>query len=130
MSSDAPAQRTWEAALGRLQLQVPRPSYDTWLRDTVGLSIDGEALVVGVPTTFAAEWLGGRLHGLVETAVASVARAPLAVRFAVRGAAPTPTRALVPRAAQPAVAPLVPTPSAPDERYTFASFVAGPCTPR
>ena len=127
MSSDAPAQRTWEAALGRLQLQVPRPSYDTWLRDTVGLSIDGEALVVGVPTTFAAEWLGGRLHGLVETAVASVARAPLAVRFAVRGASPAPARALVPRAAQPAVAPLVPTPSAPDERYTFASFVVGPC---
>ena len=127
MSSEAPAERTWEAALGRLQLQVTRPSYDTWLRDTVGLSIDDEALVVGVPTTFGAEWLGGRMHGLIETAVASVARAPLAVRFAVRGAAPTAARALVPHAAQPAAAPQVPTPSAPDERYTFASFVVGPC---
>ena len=127
MASDAPAQRTWEAALGRLQLQVTRPSYDTWLRDTVGLSIDGEAIVVGVPTTFAAEWLSGRMHGLIETAVASVARAPLGVRFAVRGAVPTATRALVQRPAQPAAASPVPTVSSPDERYTFASFVVGPC---
>ena len=127
MASDAPAQRTWEAALGRLQLQVTRPSYDTWLRDTVGLSIDGEALVVGVPTTFAAEWLGGRMHGLIETAVASVARAPLGVRFAVRGAAPTAARALLNHPAQRASAAAAPTASTPEGRYTFSSFVVGPC---
>ena len=128
MVSDAPAQRTWEAALGRLQLQVTRPSYDTWLRDSVGLSIDAEALVVGVPTTFAAEWLGGRMRGLIETAVASVARTPLGVRFAVRGA--PPTRALAHRTEAPGHAGrslAANTGSAADERYTFASFVVGSC---
>ena len=130
MASEAPAQRIWEAALGRLQLQVTRPSYDTWLRDTVGLSIDGDDLVVGVPTTFAAEWLGGRMRGLIETAVASIAHAPLGVRFAVHGAAPTATRALVARPTDPAAAVSAApasTGSALDERYTFASFVVGPC---
>ena len=130
MSSEAPAQRTWEAALGRLQLQVTRPSYDTWLRDSIGLSIDAEALVVGVPTTFAAEWLGGRMRGLIETAVASVARAPLGVRFAVRGAAPLATPALVHRTEE--ATPAGQTPAASpgrdaDARYSFASFVVGPC---
>ena len=130
MSSDSPAQRTWEAALGRLQLQVTRPSYDTWLRDSVGLSIDADALVVGVPTTFAAEWLDGRMRGLIETAVASVARTPLGVRFAVRGAEPTATHALAARTEQPTAARRQPSgspASAADERYTFASFVVGPC---
>ncbi len=120
MVSDAPAQRTWEAALGRLQLQVTRPSYDTWLRDTVGLSMDAEALVVGVPTTFAAEWLGGRMHGLIETAVASVARTALGVRFTVRGAAP-------PAASAPLPTELIATERPTDGHNTFASFVVGPC---
>ena len=49
MSYDSPASRTWEAALGRLQLQVTRPSYDTWLRGTHALSLEATSLVVGVP---------------------------------------------------------------------------------
>ncbi len=127
MASDTHAQRTWEAALGRLQLQVTRPSYDTWLRDTVGLSIDGEALVVGVPTTFAAEWLGGRMHGLIQTAVGSVAHAPLGVRFTVRGAAPSSAPATVRRPAQPAASAPLPADGYTGTRHTFDSFVVGSC---
>ena len=139
MVSDTPAQRTWEAALGRLQLQVSRPSYDTWLRETVGVSLDGEALVVAVPTTFAADWLDGRMRGLIETAVASVGGAPVAVRFAVRGGQEAAAPALGPAGGQ-AVAPAphsmprsvstsapAPVHSPADERHTFASFVTGPC---
>ena len=127
MVPDTTAQRTWEAALGRLQLQVTRPSYDTWLRDTVGLELDGHSLVVGVPTTFAAEWLGRRMHVLIEAAVASVARTTIDVTFRVHGLAPS-----VPEAP---VQPLEPStqphhdehhPSL-DGRYTFETFISGSC---
>ena len=127
MVPEATAQRTWEAALGRLQLQVTRPSYDTWLRDTVALELNGHSLVVGVPTTFAAEWLGRRMHVLIEAAVASVARTTIDVTFRVRGLAPS-----VPEApAQPLGPPNHPHHDEPhpslDDRYTFETFISGSC---
>ena len=44
---DPAARRIWDAALGQLQLQVTRPNYDTWLKDTIGLSLDDGDFTVG-----------------------------------------------------------------------------------
>ncbi len=125
MVTSTSASRTWEAALGRLQLQVNRPSYETWLRETTGLVLEDGVLVVGVPTTFAAEWLERRLRSVIESAVASVAPGT-GVLFRVQGQAPVST----------GVRPAAPTSAAPaptggegrmalNPRYTFDSFVVG-----
>ncbi|MEX2430729.1 MAG: DnaA N-terminal domain-containing protein, partial [Dehalococcoidia bacterium] len=86
MPTDVPAQRIWEAALGRLQLAVPRPSFDTWLRDTEGVALGENTLAVRVPTAFTAAWLEQRLHGLIEDTVSTVAREQVSVSFHVHGA--------------------------------------------
>jgi chromosomal replication initiator protein len=130
MTLDTSAQRVWEAALGRLQLQVTRPSFDTWLRDTSGLSLAEQCLVVGVPTTFAAEWLERRMYGLIETAVSAVSREPLEVAFKVRNTAPVAEPAALAEEnhqALPAMPRGTPTPSGLNKRYIFDSFVVGPC---
>jgi chromosomal replication initiator protein len=126
MVTEQSAQRMWEATLGRLELQVTRPSFDTWLRGTVGISVQGGSLMVGVPTPFAAEWLEQRMQGLIETAVAAVAAGPLGVTFCVRGAAPPPVLS-------PPQAPIAdgsfkrPVSLAQlNDRYTFNSFIVGP----
>lgn len=124
MPTDTSAHRTWEAALGRLQLQIARPSFDTWLRGTVGLSLEGQTLVVGVPTTFAAEWLERRMQGLIEDAVTAVVGDLQAVAFRVSGSTSESTSAV-------AVTPAAPSPAPPlrsaglSARYTFDSFVVG-----
>ena len=52
------AKQAWEAVLGDLQLRVTRPSYETWLKGTVGIAhADGE-FVVGTPNAFVAEMPG------------------------------------------------------------------------
>ena len=127
MVPDAPAQRTWEAALGRLQLQVTRPSYDTWLRDTVGLELDGRSLTVGVPSTFAAEWLGHRMHVLIEAAVAAVSRTTIDVTFRVDGAAPTVPQAPAQPLERRSHAAQDGRRASPDGRYTFETFISGRC---
>ncbi|MEK9658891.1 MAG: chromosomal replication initiator protein DnaA [Chloroflexota bacterium] len=123
------ASRIWEAALGRLQIQVNRPSYDTWLRESVGLALEEGVLVVGVPTTFAAEWLERRLRGVIEEALGAVAPAGTGITFRVQGQAaePMPMQASV--VAPPPAAIADPTgadggmPLNP--RYTFGAFVVG-----
>jgi len=129
MPADSSAQRVWEAVLGRLQLQITRPSFDTWLRDTSGLSLDGQALVVGVPTTFAAEWLQRRMHNLIGAAVGAVTGATPTITYRVRGAAEEPVEFALLSGTAPA-ATAAPRPSAHESglnpRYTFDSFVVGP----
>jgi hypothetical protein len=59
----------WAKALGRLQLQVTRPSFETWLKDTVGLGYSGNTLVVGVANEMVASMLEERMYSLVLQAV-------------------------------------------------------------
>jgi chromosomal replication initiator protein len=82
------AKRIWETCLGQLQLQIPRPSYDTWFKGTSGVALEGDHLEIAVPTTFAAEWLERRMYQLIERTVAGVAGRSIRVSFKV--SPPTP----------------------------------------
>ena len=75
--------RTWEAALGSLELQVSRPSYATWLKDTTGLSLDDNRMVVGASSPFVAQWLERRMSSLIEATLSQVVGRPTKVQFQV-----------------------------------------------
>jgi len=77
------AKDTWEAVLGELQLQVTRPSYQTWLSGTVGLSHSDTEFVVGTPNPFVAEMLEQRMYSLISLAVERVVDGPVEIRFEV-----------------------------------------------
>ena len=86
-----PSPRTlWEAVLGRLELQVSKPSFATWLRDTTGVSFDDGRMVVEAASPFAARWLEQRMSALVEATLTQIAGRPSTVRFRVAGAPPGP----------------------------------------
>ncbi len=53
------------------------------MKGTVGLSIDGDLLSIGTPTTFASEWLGRRMHQVIEDVVSGVAGRPIRVAIKV-----------------------------------------------
>ena len=81
------ADQVWKAALGELQLQVTRPSYETWLRDTTALDYSEGRFVVGTPNAFVAEMLEQRMYSLISQVMERVAKGPLEVSFQV---APNP----------------------------------------
>ena len=119
------ARSTWSAVLGELEIQLPSSAYATWLKDTVGLSINDGSLVVGVPNVFTSEWLEQRAYQLVQKTAAKITGAPLQVSFRV-----DPSKQRVPSPAAPAhhtssEAPL-PFSRVPNHRYSFDSFVVGP----
>ena len=125
MPFDMSAQQLWEAVLGRLQVQVTRPAFDTWLKGTSGIGLADRRLLVGVPTAFAAEWLEHRMYQLIDAAVSAVVRSPLEVVFEVRqphtNGGPAPELpATAPRPARP-----MPDPngSPVSPHHTFDSFV-------
>lgn len=126
------AAQVWETALGELQVLLPRPSYDTWLKDTRGLALSAGCLTVGAPSIFAAEWLRHRLAPLIKRTVTKVAGEDVDVSFAVVDAtmAASATPALMSQGddesarigsyQQPSRARSMLNP-----RYTCASFIVG-----
>ena len=129
------AQQIWETSLGQLQLQMSRSSYDTWLKGTVGLELEGDLLTVGAPTPFAAEWLERRMHQLIERAVTDVAASPLHVRYQIlvqqqhaRANGPSLTTLGAPLLGDTPHLPSIngtPANGTFNHRYTFQSFVVG-----
>lgn len=81
-ASPTPSQ-IWTAALGELQLQVARPSYDTFLQGTSGLALHENTLTVSTPNPFVAEYLEKKLYFLIQKTVEGVARRPIKVEFRV-----------------------------------------------
>lgn len=86
------ANRIWQAALGQLELEIPRPNFETWLKDTSAQSLDGDTLVVATPSAFAAAALEQSLSDIISRVVERVARRSLSVEFAVAGEALTATQ--------------------------------------
>ena len=72
----------WQAALGRLQLEIPQEQFNIFLRPCSGLRWEDDCLVVGAATTFAVSWLELPLHlEMVREAVAKTTGAQSSVRY-------------------------------------------------
>ena len=131
------ARQVWEAALGQLQVQVTRPSYETWLKDTVGIDHSDGQFVVGTPNAFVAEMLERRMYALISQAMENVTSGPVDVRFEVMPAevltAPPAQKPSEPAPAYsqpPAVPPGAPGNGARRDlslnpSYTFDTFIVG-----
>ena len=129
----------WDAALGELQLQVARPAFETWLRDTNGVAHRDGEFVVGTANAFVSEMLEHRMYPLIERAIEHVIGEPTSVRFQVvtqvsasdTGQPDAPALATEEREPQPESASLSPQPAAfappssLNSRYTFGRFIVG-----
>ena len=78
-----PAKEIWKRALGKLQIQVSKANYTTWLSNSQGLSYKDDVFVVGVPNVFVAEWLSKRLCPLVRKTLADTMGKDADVQFVV-----------------------------------------------
>lgn len=50
----------WRTTLGELEVEISKPNFITWFRDTSILGIEDRVLLIGVPNSFALEWLANK----------------------------------------------------------------------
>ena len=128
---DLVAHRVWDTALGQLQLQVTRPNYDTWLKDTVGLTANNGSFVIGTPSDFVSEWLSAKMGPVIAKTVGGILGQEVNLRFQVvqkgqdngdHQADPPPLAV----GSGPATAASVPAiPKHLNAKFTFDRFVIG-----
>jgi hypothetical protein len=73
----------WEKALEDLQVQMTKPTFDTWLKNSRGVCLDDHILTVGVRTQAAVEWCTHRLRKIVERTLIGVVGGKVGVKFEV-----------------------------------------------
>ena len=121
-----PAAEIWKAALDELQGKVSPANYQTWLKNTVGLTYSDSCFTVGVPSSFVTESLEKRLHPLIEKTLISITGKPLSVQFQVHLGngdeeltPPVPSTPSSTNYKQRTGAPKL------NRKYTFSSFIVG-----
>ena len=119
------AQEIWETALGELQLQVSKSNYRTWLVKTVGLSYQENQFVIGVPNTFAAEYLDKNQRSLIEKTLIGLTRHNVKVKFHVDGRGQDSPGGYGAQEESPATTQI--TSPRLNSKYTFDSFVVSSC---
>ena len=122
------AEQAWQSVLGQLQMEMPRASFDTWVRDTRPVSYEKGVLTVGVRNAYARDWLESRLAATVSRLLIGILNSNVTVNFVVVNADEP-----IPSAVDPEPAP-VSTEMTPPERvrstilnprYIFDTFVVG-----
>ncbi|MCT2535520.1 chromosomal replication initiator protein DnaA [Aquibacillus koreensis] len=76
-------QELWTSTLQTIQDKISKPSYDTWLKNTIADSIENDTLIVSAPNEFARDWLESRYTDLISDALFEVTGAKLRTKFVI-----------------------------------------------
>ena len=117
----------WQAAVGQLQMEMSRASYETWVQPAELIRYEGDLFTVGVPNAYACDWLKSRLTGTLNGMLSGLMENPQKVEFivwhkdyenqaqTVKSADPLPLISTAVTEPQPVV----------NHRYTFDNFIVG-----
>ena len=76
-------EQVWKSVLDQLQTEMPRASFETWVRDTKALSNTDGALTVAVRNAYARDWLESRLTSTVNHLLVGILKENVQVNFVV-----------------------------------------------
>jgi chromosomal replication initiator protein len=120
------AQQAWQAALGQLQMEMPKASFDTWVRDADLVSYEDGVFIIGVQNAYARDWLESRLTSTITRLLTGIMNRSVSVRFIV-WQQPVDVIELVPEEFIEQPVELTTYGGCPslNGRYTFENFVVG-----
>ncbi len=120
-------EQAWQSVLGQLQMEMPRASFDTWVRDTRPISYQDGTLTIGVHNAYARDWLESRLASTVSRLLVGIMRGTVNVDFVVNSSEVEFVKEEAPVAqSEPVEAYEQPSrPSNMNPRYLFDTFVVG-----
>ncbi len=129
------AEQAWQAAVGQLQMEMPKAAYDTWVRDADLIAYEDGVFMVGVANAYARDWLESRLTSTLTRMLTGIMNRTCAVRFSVWQGEPSATQSedflgLLPDPGETTQSDSLASrsngkPQTLNSRYTFDNFVVG-----
>ncbi|MEA3349078.1 MAG: chromosomal replication initiator protein DnaA [Chloroflexota bacterium] len=121
------ATQAWQAAIGQLQLEMPKAAFDTWVRDAELITYEDGAFSIGVKNAYARDWLDDRLSGDVVKILSDVMKRSVTVRFIVwQNTKPATQQTTTQKTVTQSTTSTQQSSARPlNGRYSFDSFVVG-----
>ncbi|MEG3976987.1 chromosomal replication initiator protein DnaA [Microcoleus sp. herbarium8] len=130
---DIPLENLWKQILERLQVQLSRPSFETWIKTARAEQLENNCLIVSAPNPFARNWLQKYYREILADAVEEILGYPVDIYLTIAGGNetgdssdsatiwPSPIAADVPE--NKSLHP--PKPANLNPKYVFSRFVVG-----
>ena len=130
---DIPLESLWNQILERLQVQLSRPSFETWIKTARAEQLENNCLIVSAPNPFARNWLQKYYVKTIADAVEEILGYPVDIYLTIAGGNetggssdsamiwPSPIAADVPESHS--LHP--PKPANLNPKYLFSRFVVG-----
>jgi chromosomal replication initiator protein len=125
------AKQVWRAALGELQVSLSPANFETWLRDTSLVEVEGQRFRIAVPNGFAKDWLETRYRSLISQTLARIVGYSVQIDFVVSMTPPEGAEAGIAPERSQQVRVEAGRGGAEggatniNSRYTFANFIVG-----
>jgi chromosomal replication initiator protein len=120
------AEQAWQAVLGQLQMDMPKASFDTWVRNAEIVSYEDNVFIIGVPNTYARDWLESRLTSKIKRLLCGTMNRTVSVRFIVwQGGTEQTVEEMPLQELESEDPPAQTRTTAIINRYTFENFVVG-----
>lgn len=133
MTVEVGLEHFWSQVLDRLQLQLSRPTFETWIKSATAEQLNETCLVICTPNLFARNWLQKYYLKTITEVVQEILEHPIEVHITVRQGEeldgspelhevwPLPSEIPV----EPAGTPRPPKLSDLNSKYVFSRFVVG-----
>jgi hypothetical protein len=77
-------EQAWQSVLGQLQMEMPKASFETWVRDTKAVSFQEGVITVSVRNAYARDWLENRITSTVNRLLVGILNmSEVSVKFVV-----------------------------------------------
>ncbi len=64
--------KLWDSVLVEMELNLSKPNFNTWFKDTSVVKQEDGAVYLSVPNTFVQDWLGSKFHHMILKALRNV----------------------------------------------------------
>ncbi len=122
------AEQIWQAALGELQLQMTKATFNTWVKNTSVVSYEDGTFIIGVQNAYVKDWLENRLLTTIKRTLIGLVGHTVEVKFTLckpSRDAEEPVSLLEVGGRLSASASGNETGSTLNPRYTFTNFIVG-----
>jgi chromosomal replication initiator protein len=75
--------QAWQAVVGQLQMEMPKATFDTWVRDARFMKYEENTFVVGLKNAYARDWVENRLTSTISRNLTGIMNQNVDLQFIV-----------------------------------------------
>ncbi len=122
--------KLWDSVLVEMELNLSKPNFNTWFKDTSIIKQEDGAVYLGVPNTFVQDWLGSKFHNAILKAIRTLSPNIQSLHYVISKENPK-DKIVVEKTPQinkelPMTDIYINKDDNLNPRYTFESFIVGP----